>query len=775
MLDFMNTNTKNVHDAPNLPILKLIKELTIGQRSTDSIEKLAAFLHQTVFKKLLPFTTEIYFSDKEFFSHFQKSTLEDKQQSPANIPYDQPVLLDLSSSGNAAVYSDVNAPDFLNNRTNKTHLLVPVMDGPDLIALLHLSSPDLYVFSEYFLNSIQTFAAVIGSRLKSMGTISQLTDSMQALKYSDKLRTALYEINEQTQSTTNLDDLYEKIHKTIARLIHARNFYIGLVENTAEGRYLRFPYYVDKNDSGFQGMKISLDEKDSSLTGYLVKQRKPLLLTPQNFIETVKKYGLKPLGKKPNSWLGAPFYFQNSCGAVVIQSYSRVIYTEKDKELMAYVARHIGNALNHQLAFDELKKAKERAEETERNKSTFLANMSHEIRTPMNGIIGLTDIVLQSDISTKHKTYLKMVYSSANRLLKLINDILDFSKIEAGKLELDIAPFNLRETADDVLEILALGAAKKNITLRCIISDEIPALLQGDAGKVNQILVNLIGNAIKFTDDGSVTITISKKQTGNSHPNNSSNTLFFEIEDTGIGISEDRIGDVFKAFSQISTTRDSNNSGTGLGLVIAEELIEMMGGKISVHSKQGEGTTFHFNLDLPDYIPEEETDLISSMPSNPEHTTYDSLNILLVEDELINKTLATTVLERKGWAVQVADNGLQALEILDKEIFDLVLMDIQMPKMDGYETTTAIRKIEKRTGAHTPIIAMTAYAIKGDREKCLASGMDGYISKPINPRKLCDEIESVIQRISTENSSPSHMGIGPPDFSDRIKRDNSVR
>jgi len=764
----MKTNTEIARDAPDLPILKLIKELTIGQRSTDTIEKLATFLHQTIFKKLLPFSTEIYFSDNETFVHFLNPATEKKQESPPSIPKDQHALLDLSSSGNAAVYSDVNAPYFLKNCADKTHLLVPIMDGPDLIALLHLSSPDLYVFSGYFLDSIQTLAAVIGSRLKSMGTISQLTDSMQALKYSDKLRTALYEINEQTQSTTNLDNLYEKIHKTIARLIHARNFYIALVENTDEGYHLRFPYYVDKFDSNFEGMKITLDEEDSSLTGYLVKQRKPLLLTPQNFTETCERYRLKPLGKKPNSWLGAPFYFQNSCGAVVIQSYNRVIYTEKDKELMAYVARHIGNALNHQFAFQELTKAKERAEEAERNKSTFLANMSHEIRTPMNGIIGLTDIVLQSDISTKHKTYLKMVYSSANRLLKLINDILDFSKIEAGKFELDIAPFNLRETADDVLEILALGAAKKNINLRCIISDEIPNLLLGDAGKVNQILVNLIGNGIKFTDDGSVTITISKKQPGNSHSNNPTNTLIFEIEDTGIGISKDRLGDVFKAFSQISTTRDSNNSGTGLGLLIAEELIEMMGGKISVHSKQGKGTTFRFNLELPDYIPGKETALATSLPGSPEQTSYDSLNILLVEDEMINKTLATTVLERKGWTVKVADNGVQALEILDKRIFDLVLMDIQMPKMDGYETTAAIRKREKRTGAHTPIIAMTAYAIKGDRKKCLASGMDGYISKPIDPRKLCDEIQSVVQRISTGNTPPSHIRSKPPGFSDLI-------
>lgn len=744
--------TNKAYTAPKLPIMELVRELTIGQRATDNIEQLATFLHRTIFRKLRPFSTEIYFAGEENFELFQNPFSDESQNNLLGMPINHVVLDEISSSGSAVFYTKQNIPSFLSNSEIKTHLFVPIKDDADLIALLYLCSFDHFVFSENFLNSMETLAAVIGSRLKSMGSILQLTQSMRDLEYSEKLRTALYEISEQAQSTPDLGDLYEKIHKTINRLIHARNFYIALVDNRDDGCFIKFPYYIDHYDSHFQGMEIKLEE-ETSLTGYLAKHKEPLLLTPQNYTETCKTHNLKPIGKKPHSWLGAPFYFQNSCGAVVVQSYNRVIYSRKDKELIAYVARHVGNAINRQMAFDELRKAKERAEVAERNKSTFLANMSHEIRTPMNGILGLTNLVLQSDISVQHKTYLKMVHSSANRLLKLINDILDFSKIEAGKIELEIAPFNLRDTVADTLEILAIGAAQKNIELHFDIKNDVPRYLLGDAGKVNQILMNLIGNGIKFTDTGSVTIKIYKHTPEINDANNPNIILAFEIQDTGIGIFEEKIGDVFKAFNQVGTTRDSNNSGTGLGLVIAKELIEKMGGEVTVDSTPGRGSTFYFTIEFPICSDKTGKSLTPSNHNERNKTTCTSLNVLLVEDELINKTLATIVLEREGWTVRVADDGIQALEILEQELFDLILMDIQMPKLNGYQTTAAIREREKLSGMTTPIIAMTAYAVKGDREKCLASGMDGYISKPIDTKKLCCEIQSVIRSIPTSDNS----------------------
>ena len=406
---------------------------------------------------------------------------------------------------------------------------------------------------------------------------------MRALEYSERLRTALYEISELAHSAENISDLYVQIHQIVGRLIHAENFYIALVENRMDGKYIKFPYFADVRDPHFQGMEIRLDQKKHSITGYLLQTRQPLLLTPDNYTEICRKNNMECLGTRPYSWLGAPFYLDNLAGAVVVQSYDRIVFTEKDKELMAFVARHIGDALKRKRAVDELKKAKERAEQAERNKSTFLANMSHEIRTPMNGIIGLTDIILKSDISGHQRTYLEMVHSSAERLLKLINDILDFSKIEAGKLELAIAPFSLRQTLADAVEILGVSAAQKAISLSVHCDESIPDMLRGDADKLHQILINLVGNGIKFTNQGSVTLTV--RCTGHRTRRQEQVNLLFQIRDTGIGIPNDEINNVFKAFSQLGTTRDSNLRGTGLGLVIAAELVEMMGGKICVESR----------------------------------------------------------------------------------------------------------------------------------------------------------------------------------------------
>jgi signal transduction histidine kinase/CheY-like chemotaxis protein len=761
----MQDFTKSLQTAPALPLLELLNELTVGQRSIDTLDQLSAFLHANIFPKLGPFFVEIYFLDNlsgNFLScRLQNRTENHRTTVPGMIGGDLPIIGRLAAAScPAEIRNRPKAPSGFTETTNSTHLLVPIQDGSRLSGLLYLGNPHPCSFSPDFQGAMQTLAAIIGSRLKSMGSIRQLQESMQALEYSDRLRTVLYEISEQAHCSENITDLYAKLHQKVGRLIPARNFFIALVEERADGQYIKFPYFIDKYDTHFQGMELKLDQQKHSITGYLLKSRQPLLLTPNNFDRICREQEIECIGTRPHSWLGAPFFVGHIAGVVAIQSYSEIIYTEKDKELMAFVARHIGDALIRKHGVDELKKAKERAERAEKNKSTFLANMSHEIRTPMNGILGLTELVLHTDIAGQKRNYLEMIHSSAERLLKLINNILDFSKIEAGKLELDLAPFSLRGTIAGALEILAISAAKKNIALTVDCHENVPDRLLGDAGKLSQILINLVGNGIKFTDRGSVTLTVQRQTRQDpavGDPTVDQVELRFLIQDTGIGIPKTKIRNIFKAFSQVVTTQNGNQRGTGLGLVIAGELVEMMGGKISVDSRPGIGTTFYFTVRFmagPVNAPPQPPTSVIPQQQSGAGLGGKPLHILLVEDEYINRTLAVTVLEREGWQVKVAENGIQAMDILQDTVFDLILMDIQMPELDGYATTRAIRRQEKNSERHTPIIAMTAYAVRGDREKCLAAGMDGYISKPIRPDKLINQIEEVLQAGPDRQTKP---------------------
>ena len=718
---------ENFHSIPASSALELIKTLTIGQRTVDTPGELATFLHNSIFPRLAPLTVQIYFFDE---------TAEPPGYYPATSHRNgwTPPFIPLSESS--------PPPSTFTGSPHARNLFIPIDDHGELLGILYLGGEDS-PFAPLFLDTVNTLAATIGSRLKSLKVIHQQKEAMNALAYSEKLRTALYEISEQSHHSVDIGDLYRHLHRIVGRLISAENFSIALVEKRDDGRYLTFPYCADRRDPHLRGTEHKLNHKPQLLTTHLIKSRRPLLLTPDNYREVCNEQQLRPIGTPPYSWLGAPFYLDDLAGAVVVQSYEKIVYTEKDKELMAYVARQLGDALKRKRAVEALETAKNRAEEAERNKSTFLANMSHEIRTPMNGILGLTDLLLKSDIAGNQRTYLELVHSSADRLLKLINDILDFSKIEAGKLELNIGPFSLRHTIADALEILAITAAKKNIAMIVDCDQTIADKLMGDADKLHQILINLVGNAIKFTNQGSVTLSVRPAGdiAGQDHQE-----LRFQVKDTGIGIAADEIANVFKSFRQLGTTRDSNHRGTGLGLVIAAELVEMMGGKICVESNPGVGTTFYFSIRFPlAHLTEEEASQQKLPTAALPREATERLRILLVEDEFINRTLAVSVLEREGWEVTVAENGRRALEILEIDSFDVILMDIQMPEMNGYEATGAIRRQEQGK-SRLPIIAMTAYAVKGDREKCLAAGMDGYISKPIRPDRLREEIETVLHQ-----------------------------
>jgi signal transduction histidine kinase/ActR/RegA family two-component response regulator len=452
------------------------------------------------------------------------------------------------------------------------------------------------------------------------------------------------------------------------------------------------------------------------------------------------------------------FIITGSAAAFYLLRYKRIKYQKRQLEQKVYEQTAQLLTSNSQLltSVKEERKARQEADQANRSKGAFLATMSHEIRTPMNGVIGMASLLMQTEQTSEQKGYTKTITTCGESLLSVINGILDFSKIESGNMELENRLFDLQRCIEDALDIFSFKASEEGIILAYHINSNVPTQINGDSLRLRQILINLVGNALKFTSEGEVFIGVRSVKTEGGSPLK----LAFNVRDTGIGIPADKIGRLFKAFSQVDSSTTRKYGGTGLGLVICEKLVKLMGGNIEVESEHGKGTTFTFTIQTTGVREADATGSntrlvytkngfkdrpIKDQKLTTEFAKRYPLRILVAEDNPINEVIVNNILSKLGYKPTNAKNGQEALDALGLQEFDMVFMDVQMPEMDGLEATRIIRK----TNHLQPIIvAMTANAMQGDRDECLNAGMNDYLSKPLNLDDLLNLLKKWGEEVS---------------------------
>ncbi len=494
----------------------------------------------------------------------------------------------------------------------------------------------------------------------------------------------------------------------------------------------------------------------------VLESRETQLLTQRLELTTVRKDG----SEFSVEWSMSPIWLNNEC---MFSSFIRDITERKQAEdaQSSYRTQLEREVSMRTEALEALREAKNLAESASRAKSDFLAHMSHEIRTPMNGILGMTELLLQTELSGKQHHFVDTVYRSGSTLLKLINDVLDFSKVEAGKIELEHIRFDLVKTVNEVTDLFVDQAQGKGIKLTCVLAESVPSVLQGDPVRLQQILMNLVNNAVKFTKQGSITLMVTTAEASASHA-----LVRFEVQDTGIGLESAVQSKVFEAFSQADGSTARKYGGTGLGLSIVKQLIQLMEGTVGVRSEPGQGATFWCTARLEKVLgstregrkrfPSWQGDVLPNGVSKIPETKVAGARVLLAEDNPVNREVAVCMLEQLGCQVVAVEHGRDAVAQIECAQFDLVLMDCQMPEMDGLSATKAIRDGEQRTSRHVPIVALTAHAIDGDREGCLAAGMDDYMTKPFKQSELANMIQKWVQRSGDEAALTSDQSKAVP-------------
>ena len=536
----------------------------------------------------------------------------------------------------------------------------------------------------------------------------------------------LYNISSAALKQMDIKEIYPTIVHELSKIWDTNNFFIALYDKKNET--LSLPFFADEKDD-FEEIPAK-----KTITGYVINTNKSVLLKEKDLKQLEESGDLELIGTDCKVWMGVPLKVENSIiGVMCLQDYNdENKFSQDDLYVLDFIANQIAIAIQRRIMLDNLVIARQRAEEAAESKQIFMSTMSHEIRTPLNEVIGITNLLLQGNPREDQMDYIRTLRFSGNHLLTLVNDVLDYNKMESGKIIFEQIQFDLNDFLDEIMRSYSFRSKAKHLDFEIKKEGNMPDEVIGDQIRLNQILSNLLSNALKFTNHGEIIVYIKELERKNNY-----STLEFSVHDTGIGIPKDRQSAIFESFTQASSSTSRNYGGTGLGLAICKKLIELQGGTITLESEPDKGSSFTFSLQ---FLVPEKGSRQSEQEVAESFAGLEGKRILVAEDNKINFFVANKFLAGWGVIVTHAENGQEALDKLMAEDFDLVLMDLHMPVMDGIEATKIIRKSDNPKISSIPIVALTAAIMSESHDKIEDLNINDYVLKPFKPIDLFSRI-----------------------------------